>query len=177
MERTNTTVESKLHELTTNAQSWQAHENEWTMPLSCYNGILSNLTNLYKRERKTAFEMFKAVEELLEYERADHSKETAQEIADKTDKLRNALTEKKYVYARSIGEIDYGHAEDNFEFHGGKLLFKNKEEMYNGEVRYMTLEELLESINADHSDEWTEYDKNDWREGMNEWTDWEIVKW
>jgi len=32
-----------------------------------------------------------------------------------------------------------------------------------------TLDEVLEEINRDHSEDWTDYDETDWREGWNEW--------
>ena len=38
-----------------------------------------------------------------------------------------------------------------------------------GEVRNWTLKEVLEEINRDHSGEFTPYNRNDWREGWNEW--------
>ena len=39
----------------------------------------------------------------------------------------------------------------------------------------MSLEEILEEINRDRSEEWQDYDETDWREGLTEWTTWEIV--
>lgn len=32
-----------------------------------------------------------------------------------------------------------------------------------------TLTEVLEEINRDRSDEWTDYNKEDWQEGWNHW--------
>ena len=37
-----------------------------------------------------------------------------------------------------------------------------------------TLEEILEEINRDRSDAWTDYDENDWREGWNHWVEGEF---
>ena len=34
-----------------------------------------------------------------------------------------------------------------------------------------TLDEIIEYINRDRSNEWTDYDKSDWREGWNEWVE------
>ena len=39
----------------------------------------------------------------------------------------------------------------------------------------MSLEEILEEINRDRSEDWQDYDETDWREGLTEWTTWEIV--
>ena len=51
----------------------------------------------------------------------------------------------------------------------GKLTFVHTEFDF-GTVEY-TLDELLEYINADHSDEWQDYDRSDWMEGLLYWTD------
>ena len=40
----------------------------------------------------------------------------------------------------------------------------------------LTLEELLNYINSDRSNQWTPYDESDWYEGMIEWTDLRIVE-
>ena len=39
----------------------------------------------------------------------------------------------------------------------------------------MPLAEILQEINRDRSEEWQDYDETDWREGLTEWTTWEIV--
>ena len=39
-----------------------------------------------------------------------------------------------------------------------------------GAVSAMTIDEILDEINRDHSSQWTDYNKNDWREGLAEWT-------
>tara|TARA_Y100000385_G_scaffold238055_1_gene252894 strand:+ start:960 stop:1100 length:141 start_codon:yes stop_codon:yes gene_type:complete len=33
----------------------------------------------------------------------------------------------------------------------------------------MTLQEIIEYINADRSNEWTDYNESDWKEGWDEW--------
>ena len=38
-----------------------------------------------------------------------------------------------------------------------------------GEVETWTLAQLLQEVNRDRSEEWTDYDETDWREGWNEW--------
>ena len=40
----------------------------------------------------------------------------------------------------------------------------------------MRLEDILEEINRDRSDEWTDYDESDWREGLAEFTTYEVIK-
>ena len=37
------------------------------------------------------------------------------------------------------------------------------------EIHEWTLEEILEQINRDRSEHWTDYDESDWKEGWNEW--------
>lgn len=44
-----------------------------------------------------------------------------------------------------------------------------------GELREMTLPEILEEINADRGPEWQDYDESDWREGLSEFTDLEVI--
>jgi hypothetical protein len=45
-----------------------------------------------------------------------------------------------------------------------------------GSVYKMTLPMILEEINRDRSEEWTDYDETDWREGLAEFTDFVILK-
>jgi hypothetical protein len=45
-----------------------------------------------------------------------------------------------------------------------------------GDEREMSLKELLEEINRDRSDEWTNYDETDFREGLEQFTDYVILK-
>jgi hypothetical protein len=42
------------------------------------------------------------------------------------------------------------------------------------EIHEWTLEEILAEINRDHSDQWTDYDETDWKEGWNEWVEGEF---
>ena len=44
-----------------------------------------------------------------------------------------------------------------------------------GSVYNMTLPMILEEINRDRSDEWTNYDETDWREGLAEFTTYEVI--
>lgn len=48
-----------------------------------------------------------------------------------------------------------------------------------GEIEEWTLGKVLNEINRNHSDEWTNFDFTDWREGWNEWCEgdyYELVK-
>ena len=45
-----------------------------------------------------------------------------------------------------------------------KILYNEERE-----VHEWTLEEILDCINRDRSNEWTDYDESDWQEGWNEW--------
>jgi len=42
-------------------------------------------------------------------------------------------------------------------------------EIETGKIFKWSVREILEEINRDHSDEFTPYDKSDWREGWAEW--------
>jgi len=44
-----------------------------------------------------------------------------------------------------------------------------------GSVYNMTLPMILEEINRDRSDEWMNYDETDWREGLAEFTTYEVI--
>ena len=45
-----------------------------------------------------------------------------------------------------------------------------------GKILEWTMPQILEEINKDHSDQWTNYDENDWKEGLVEWTWYEPVE-
>lgn len=45
-----------------------------------------------------------------------------------------------------------------------------------GSVYNMTLPMILKEINRDRSEEWTKYDKMDWREGLAEFTTYEVIE-
>ena len=40
----------------------------------------------------------------------------------------------------------------------------------------LALSDILEEINRDRSEEWTDYDETDWREGLSEFTQFVILK-
>ena len=45
-----------------------------------------------------------------------------------------------------------------------------------GSVYNMTLPMILEEINRDRSEEWKKYDETDWREGLAEFTTYEVME-
>lgn len=45
-----------------------------------------------------------------------------------------------------------------------------------GETVIMTLSEILDNINRDRSEEWQDYDETDWKEGLQEFTEFELIK-
>jgi hypothetical protein len=44
-----------------------------------------------------------------------------------------------------------------------------------GSIYLMTLPMILEELNRDRSEEWTNYDETDWREGLAEFTTYEVI--
>jgi len=44
-----------------------------------------------------------------------------------------------------------------------------------GSVYKMTLPMILEELNRDRSDKWASYDETDWREGLAEFTTYEVI--
>ena len=41
--------------------------------------------------------------------------------------------------------------------------------------RIVNLYDILNEINRDRSEEWTDYDQHDFKEGLEEWTDWTLI--
>jgi hypothetical protein len=44
------------------------------------------------------------------------------------------------------------------------------------EIVYLSLEEILNDINRDRSQNWTNYDETDWQEGLEEFTEFELME-
>ena len=54
-----------------------------------------------------------------------------------------------------------------------KIICENVE---TGEiVTFNSIKEVLEEINRDRSDEWTDYDINDWQEGLRVFTEYKLL--
>jgi len=45
-----------------------------------------------------------------------------------------------------------------------------------GSIYLMTLPMILEELNRDRSEEWTNYDETDWHEGLAEFTTYEVME-
>ena len=45
-----------------------------------------------------------------------------------------------------------------------------------GSIWLVTLPMILEELNRDRSEEWTNYDETDWREGLAEFTTYEVME-
>jgi hypothetical protein len=50
----------------------------------------------------------------------------------------------------------------------------NVKDLSTGKIHSWTIDQILAEINRDHSSEWTDYDKTDWREGWNEWCEGDV---
>ena len=48
-------------------------------------------------------------------------------------------------------------------------------DMVTGKIFTMEMPDILEEINQDRSDDWTNYDATDWREGWSEWVEGEYL--
>ena len=59
------------------------------------------------------------------------------------------------------------------EFQQGEIRLKFANREY-GDVAEWNIHEVLEEINRDRSDEWTDYDESDWLEGLD-WTDYDLI--
>lgn len=54
-----------------------------------------------------------------------------------------------------------------------KYVLKN---VSSDEIVTMTLSEILEEINRDRSNQWQDYDENDWKEGLYFFTEFELLE-
>ena len=45
-----------------------------------------------------------------------------------------------------------------------------------GRIEFWPMEQILDEINGSRSNDWTPYTEEDWREGLDEWTEWEPVE-
>ena len=48
-------------------------------------------------------------------------------------------------------------------------------DLLSGETYEWTVRDILNEINRDRSDEWTDYDETDWQEGWNQWVEGEYL--
>ena len=48
-------------------------------------------------------------------------------------------------------------------------------DMVTGKIITMEMPDILEEINRDRSEDWTNYDATDWREGWSEWVEGEYL--
>lgn len=44
------------------------------------------------------------------------------------------------------------------------------------QVTFNSIAEVLEEINRDRSEDWTDYDKTDWQEGLEEFTEYKLIE-
>ena len=44
-----------------------------------------------------------------------------------------------------------------------------------GKLYCWTVKEILEEVNRDRSNEWTDYDESDWQEGLEEFTEFTLI--
>jgi hypothetical protein len=47
--------------------------------------------------------------------------------------------------------------------------------VFDGESVEWTLDDFLREINRDRSDDWRDYDESDWQEGLEVFTEWELI--
>ena len=68
----------------------------------------------------------------------------------------------------------------NNPYENGTFVFGHNKpykirDVEDGSVYLMTLPMILEELNRDRSEEWTNYDETDWREGLAEFTTYEVI--
>lgn len=54
------------------------------------------------------------------------------------------------------------------------MKYKIKNEQTN-ETLELTIKEILDYVNSDRSEKWTNYDESDWIEGLEHWTDFRVI--
>lgn len=85
----------------------------------------------------------------------------------------NALNYIKNDLHVVVPDSFYVKKQEEIQDNQDKYHLKN---IYTGEIVALSLDEILEEINRDRSDEWTKYDKTDWKEGLEEFTEYEYIK-
>ena len=84
------------------------------------------------------------------------------------------------IIAKRLNVSDWGQIKRSFENGKIRMSFRHTDPDYKDERVEYNIYELLDYINADHSSDWTDYDKSDWEDGMNNWTDlkidWELTE-
>jgi len=91
---------------------------------------------------------------------------------------------RKYKPVEGCEECEYwGEACAECMLYGEAELIKPKPKTYairdksNGSFYpRMRLDDILEEINRDRSEGWTDYDETDWREGLEQFTEWELIE-
>ena len=69
--------------------------------------------------------------------------------------------------------------EDNQQlplFHHHKIYSTEQANSYGLTPFRVSISEIIEEINRDHSEQWIDYDEHDWIEGMYEWTSWRLME-
>ena len=94
-------------------------------------------------------------------------------VRDKEDNIRLFnTTESAYRYIQydlqSKGFIEAIDMEEQYVL---KNAMNEKDEF----CLCFNMYELLQEINRDHSEEWTDYDQKDFQEGLEEWTSYELI--
>ena len=83
--------------------------------------------------------------------------------------IYDTLLEKEDSY---IHEDTLLHSTDNHHHIYPTILL----EEYGLRPFRVSISQIIEEINRDHSDAWLDYDEYDWLEGMYEWTSWRLVE-
>lgn len=56
-----------------------------------------------------------------------------------------------------------------------ELIYKLLNVVTNKKIT-MTLNEIIQEINRDRSEEWQNYDENDWKEGLEVFTEYKLIE-
>jgi len=111
----------------------------------------------------------------VEAESAEEAKEKAIEnFSDEEDWMDDGLNAVEYAHiVYDPGLKTYPIRYRGCYRHGGK---PDPNDPKVGRIEYWPMERILDEINRCRSNDWTPYTEEDWKEGLDEWTEWVAVE-
>lgn len=73
------------------------------------------------------------------------------------------------------GFVEKVDLEEEFIICDNNKVAYDKEDMAVEHHDIVNMYQILNEINRDRSEEWTDYDQKDFKEGLEEWTDWTLI--
>lgn len=110
---------------------------------------------------------------LLEDERFNY-KRTNDDRIELYDSFAEAYNDTDNALKGFVERIDL--EEEYVIFDENDYIDSDEQDIYiRQNYHIVNMYELLNEINRDRSEEWTDYDQEDFEEGLSEWTDWTLI--